>query len=93
MILGMTKYFALLRVSSDKDVMAIEINLYQGIPNLMNISDNKMVQIPEHHHTINVKNEKKKKKIQDRTNSSADGNVIRFALSRKQLVAITLVRK
>lgn len=57
----MTKYFALLRVSSDKDVMAIEIILYQGIPNLMNISDNKMVQIPERHHTINVKNEKKKK--------------------------------
>lgn len=53
---GMSKYFALLRVSSDKDVMAIQINLYQGIPNLMNISDNKMVQIPEHHHTINVKN-------------------------------------
>lgn len=53
---GMTKYFALLWVSSDKDVMASQINLYQGIPNLRNISDNKMVQIPEHHHTINVKN-------------------------------------
>lgn len=43
--------------------MEIKVNLSQGIPNLVNISGNKIVQMPECHHVINVKNQKSKKEF------------------------------